>query len=78
MTQFRNGYESNLDAYCMKQYGLNTSLSDSFSSLAAPRVADVFLESLDSVSKRKWEKSGQIRDLNPILIYAKVISNCVF
>ena len=50
MTQFRNGYDSNLEAYCMKNYGLGQSQSDSFSSLAAPRIATVFLQNLETVS----------------------------
>ena len=34
----------------MKNFGLDSSMSATFSSLAVPRVADVFLTGMDSVS----------------------------
>lgn len=48
--QFQSGYTADLERYCMKNYGLDSSQAEAFSELAIPRIATVFLEKMGSVS----------------------------
>ena len=48
--QFQSGYATNLERYCMKNFGLDSSHAESFAELANPRVAAIFLEKMGSVS----------------------------